>query len=224
MSGYIHQPTLRVLGLTGGESDVLTPNITESGASEGGPETEEAAERATDTLVLTEGAVLAGPELEADDLVLGVAAGGDDDRAEDDADDEDNLEACKPELALAEHADRPAVEEGEEDNGDRDPCCRVDVWGPVADEDGNRGQLGGEEDDPEVPVEPAHRERHAVADVALCEAGISLKRKLAYAMWPPGMGVWTIISPRQAMTEKTRDPTAGVRGEEACRQQLTTEA
>lgn len=27
-------------------------------------------------------------------------------------------------------------------------------------------------------------------------------------MWPPGIGVWTIISPRHAMTEKTREPTA----------------
>lgn len=128
----------------------------------------------TNSLVLAERTIRSAPELEANDLSLGVSTSGNNDGAEDDANDEDNLESGKPELAFAVNAHRPTVQEREEHNRHANPGSRVDIWDPVADENGDGRQLGGEENDPKVPVEPAHGERHTVADIALCETFISI--------------------------------------------------
>lgn len=84
---------LGVLRLTGRQTNVLNTDHAEGGAGEGGPVTEEAAEGTGDAEVLLEGAIDSGPELEADHLMLGVTARGNDDRGDDKADDKQNLDA-----------------------------------------------------------------------------------------------------------------------------------
>lgn len=141
------------------------PNERERCVDERRDEAEEVAGRAADAVVVDPGAGVV-PVAEADGLVVGPAAGGDDDGGEDEADEAEDLDGAAGDLCLAVPADAEQVAGEDEDEGDGDDDGRGDV-GPVADEDGGGGGLGGDGDGVAVAVGDGEGE----ADGGVDEAG-----------------------------------------------------
>lgn len=92
------------------------------------------------------------PVGEANVLAVRSGAAVDGNAADDETDDGENLDGGKPEFALGVGAGTEEVDDNDDDEADGDPQGVRVGGGPVVDEDGAGGKLGGENDEPVVRV------------------------------------------------------------------------
>jgi hypothetical protein len=138
-----------------------------------GPETEESTKSTLDTLVLDE-STWGPPEPESDRRVVRSTSRGNDDTEDDETDNRQDLDRGKPEFTLSVDTCAKHVDDDDNDEAEGDPqTIELDAFGPVVDENGGGGELGGQDDRPVVPVVPAESERQSRVDESAGEGDVS---------------------------------------------------
>lgn len=168
-------------GLGGGDGGDLGAYEGEGGVDQDAEEPEEAALRSGDIHVLDKATRLP-PVFESDGLVVRTPTGGDDDARDDEANDRDDLDRGEPEFHLAVGPVARKIDRVNDDEHEAHPhgvvadargARRARVAGPVGDEHHGGGDLGGQDDDVEEPVDPAQGEAHLGRDVARGEGQLA---------------------------------------------------
>jgi hypothetical protein len=113
------------------------------------------------------------PVLETVSLVVGTTAGGDDDTENDESGDSDDLDRGEPELALAEDARTHKVDDTNQGKADTNPKSVGILRRPEVDQNCTSHELDRENNNPVVPVVPAHGEREGLVDETLSELDVS---------------------------------------------------
>jgi hypothetical protein len=134
--------------------------------------TKETSPRALDTLVLDKRSGVL-PVLETVSLVVGTATGRDDDTKDDEGNNGDDLDRGEPEFTLAKDTRAHKVDDANERKADGNPKCVRVLSCPEIDKNSRGDKLDGENDDPVVPVVPAHGESQGLVDEALSQLDVA---------------------------------------------------
>lgn len=171
----------RVGCLGGGNGRHFGADKGKGGVDHDAEEGEEAAFGAGDAQILHKSPRLA-PVSEANGLVVGAAAGADDDARDDQANYCDDLDSRKPKLHFSVCPVTAKVDGVHHDEHEADPhgivadargARATRVAGPEGDEHDGGRDFGGEHNDVEEPVYPAHGEAQLGRDVPTCQGKLA---------------------------------------------------